>query len=463
MDHAAQLALVEELALSLHEEVKRQGAVLSEIQPALTREFTAFLAGRAAQLAAEHRATNSGEIKEQTAALRVELHKLAEEKMAQLWAREQGAIENIRGSLNTYAAELIGQKMTELAAQTGSKLTAFDTRLKEFAAAPAMQSDPGNPTGPLVPVSTALVSSFRGQWNAKLSLKAGELVAFRGSVLLAKRDVPAGVVPTRRNQEGANAYFALFVPAGAPGPQPDLTAIQQSQNAAAASATAAALSATAAANSAAEAATITGCGSGDFGGTVPLIGLTTATAAAATSLTLSGGSSGASLVLGQGNAGVTTIRGTTAGAASNNLWIVNNDFTLGSAGTLLRLGHGATTGDTYGVIDALDAGGTGSTHLVLQGSGGNVLIGGDSDITGSGGLKVFGTTAAASLTTGAFQCAGGGSFTKELIAGLGMWLVDGITAPSATVGFAKLFVDTSDGDLKIIFGDGTVKTISTDT
>jgi hypothetical protein len=40
---------------------------------------------------------------------------------------------------------------------------------------------------------------------------------------------------------------------------------------------------------------------------------------------------------------------------------------------------------------------------------------------------------------------------------------DGMTAPSATVGFAKLYVDTSDGDLKIIFGDGTVKTIATDT
>ena len=40
---------------------------------------------------------------------------------------------------------------------------------------------------------------------------------------------------------------------------------------------------------------------------------------------------------------------------------------------------------------------------------------------------------------------------------------DGMTAPSATVGKAKLFVDTADGDLKIIFGDGTVKTIVVDT
>lgn len=42
-------------------------------------------------------------------------------------------------------------------------------------------------------------------------------------------------------------------------------------------------------------------------------------------------------------------------------------------------------------------------------------------------------------------------------------IVDGVTAPSATSGFAKIYVDTADGDLKVIFGDGTVKTIVVDT
>lgn len=45
----------------------------------------------------------------------------------------------------------------------------------------------------------------------------------------------------------------------------------------------------------------------------------------------------------------------------------------------------------------------------------------------------------------------------------GIAIKDGITAPSATSGYAKIFVDTADGDLKIIFGDGTTKTIVTDT
>lgn len=42
-------------------------------------------------------------------------------------------------------------------------------------------------------------------------------------------------------------------------------------------------------------------------------------------------------------------------------------------------------------------------------------------------------------------------------------IMDGITAPGATSGVAKIYVDTSDGDLKVVFSDGTVKTIVVDT
>jgi len=45
----------------------------------------------------------------------------------------------------------------------------------------------------------------------------------------------------------------------------------------------------------------------------------------------------------------------------------------------------------------------------------------------------------------------------------GVSLRDGITAPATLTGWALLYVDSADGDLKIKFGDGTVKTIVVDT
>jgi hypothetical protein len=45
----------------------------------------------------------------------------------------------------------------------------------------------------------------------------------------------------------------------------------------------------------------------------------------------------------------------------------------------------------------------------------------------------------------------------------GLWLIDGVSAPSTVPGYAGMYVDSADGDLKIKFGDGTVKTIVTDT
>ena len=41
-------------------------------------------------------------------------------------------------------------------------------------------------------------------------------------------------------------------------------------------------------------------------------------------------------------------------------------------------------------------------------------------------------------------------------------VVDGVTTPSTEAGWAQIYVDTADGDLKVKFGDGTVKTIVTD-
>ena len=42
-------------------------------------------------------------------------------------------------------------------------------------------------------------------------------------------------------------------------------------------------------------------------------------------------------------------------------------------------------------------------------------------------------------------------------------MIDGMTAPDVSTGRALIYVDTADGDLKIKFGDDTVKTIVVDT
>lgn len=50
---------------------------------------------------------------------------------------------------------------------------------------------------------------------------------------------------------------------------------------------------------------------------------------------------------------------------------------------------------------------------------------------------------------------------KLTVAGV-LSITDGTTAPATTSGYAKIYVDLADGDLKIKFSDGTVKTIVTD-
>jgi hypothetical protein len=43
-----------------------------------------------------------------------------------------------------------------------------------------------------------------------------------------------------------------------------------------------------------------------------------------------------------------------------------------------------------------------------------------------------------------------------------VFIKDGMTAPGAATGFARIYVDAADGDLKVVFADGVVKTIAVD-
>lgn len=56
----------------------------------------------------------------------------------------------------------------------------------------------------------------------------------------------------------------------------------------------------------------------------------------------------------------------------------------------------------------------------------------------------------------------GHTVSGDFVQGKELLLIDGITAPAAAAGRARIFIDSLDGDLKIIFADGVVKTIVTD-
>jgi hypothetical protein len=119
-----------------------------------------------------------------------------------------------------------------------------------------------------------------------------------------------------------------------------------------------------------------------------------------------------------------------------------------------------------------EAAGTGSgRHLRFKSSGSSSVYvapgGTDSYYFNSNGLMfatdnakdigASGATRPRNIYVGS-DIVAGGSFRGETLQ-----LTDGRSTPSATVGLAKIYVDTADGDLKVIFGDGTIKTIVVDT
>jgi hypothetical protein len=176
------------------------------------------------------------------------------------------------------------------------------------------------------------------------------------------------------------------------------------------------------------------------GGNLTVSGGTVGTAAS-TNLTLAGGSSGASLVLGQGANGVVALSTTASAWAShrllqigpnasfgsftgnNNAQVMQNAFWDGSAYKYISTAAASYYAQAAGIHSWFYASsGTAGNNVTFNegariSNGGNLLIGGTTDITGAGGLKVFGTTASTSTTTGALQVAGGVGVAGALFAG----------------------------------------------
>lgn len=106
-----------------------------------------------------------------------------------------------------------------------------------------------------------------------------------------------------------------------------------------------------------------------------------------------------------------------------------------------QIGNPTATGaitNNYGLyINNQTAGGT--INYAIYSLGGSVYLGGNTSI---------GTT---------------NTTNSKLTIESGIAIKDGIAAPATSAGYAQIYVDTADGDLKVKFGDGTVKTLATDT
>ena len=95
-----------------------------------------------------------------------------------------------------------------------------------------------------------------------------------------------------------------------------------------------------------------------------------------------------------------------------------------------------------------------------QGSGTVVNVTGNADGTCVVGGDYTDTAGASSVLLNS-----GANTTVSAAKGIdwGLEIADGVSAPTPGTGMASVYVDSADGDLKVKFSDGTVKTIATDT
>ena len=144
--------------------------------------------------------------------------------------------------------------------------------------------------------------------------------------------------------------------------------------------------------------------------------------------------------------------------------------------TLLHVRNGALTGTLNADGDEFLIENNGDTGMTIRHGGSNkgsllFATGATNNAAslvydGSAGDFTMGIPSGANVTlTSSTQVSIGTGPSTEIIRcqNGAFGIVDGITAPSTLSGIAFIYVDTADGDLKVKFGDGTIKTIATDT
>jgi hypothetical protein len=141
------------------------------------------------------------------------------------------------------------------------------------------------------------------------------------------------------------------------------------------------------------------------------------------------------------------------------------------AGGSIYMLNNATGDDTAFAVRGEATAGS-KVHVVIAGDDSKRYAGfsGIVETQGVSGHMTFSTAAAADTLVERVRIDSGGdvgigvtTVTAKLQVNGGVALVDGMTAPSTIAGYAQIYVDTADGDLKVKFGDGTTKTIATDT
>jgi hypothetical protein len=170
-------------------------------------------------------------------------------------------------------------------------------------------------------------------------------------------------------------------------------------------------------------------------------------------------------------AGWKQITSVTFGSGSGDVNMTLNGGTGAGIGPALKLQRNSVEIGSLGPFSAVVGTGSNSSELVLRATSGHALVNGSDAYmlrwNTSAQQTMFGNLIWNSDGLGSIGFSGSfrpsNIFGTGIIGGNTVQIVDGVTAPSATSGLMKMFVNSSGNDFEVIFGDGVTKTVALDT